>query len=84
MGVTTIDDDVARLEVRNELLDESVNGRPSLDEEDDLAGTLELGAELLDRPGADDLGACMSEETAVSGCGRGRLDKTERTYPLPR
>lgn len=57
VGVTTIDDDISRLEMGNELLDELVNGRTGFDEEDDLAGTLELGYELLDRPGALDLGA---------------------------
>ena len=81
MGVTSVDDDVALLEVGNKLLDELVDSRASLDEKDNFAGALELGAELLDRPGANDVGACMSEKTGVSGCGRGRLDNTERTYP---
>ena len=48
MGVTTINDDIARLEVRDELLDEGVNCRTSLDEKDDFARALELGTELLD------------------------------------
>ena len=48
VGVTTIDDDIARLEVGDELLDEGVNCRTSLDEKDDFARALELGTELLD------------------------------------
>ena len=55
--VTTVNDDVTRFEVRDELLNESIDGGTGLDEEDDLAGTLELGAELLDRVGTLDLGA---------------------------
>ena len=47
MGVTTIDDDIARLEMRDELLDEGVNCRTSLDEKDDFARALERGTELL-------------------------------------
>ena len=60
MGVTTIDDDIARLEMRDELLDEGVNCRTSLDEKDDFARALELGTELLDRPCALDLGAYIA------------------------
>lgn len=52
--VTSIDDDVALLEVRLKLLDERVDSRASLDEKDDFAGRLELGAELFDRVSADD------------------------------
>ena len=48
MGVTTVDDDIARLEVGDELFDEGVDCRTSLDEKDDFAGALELGTELLD------------------------------------
>ena len=56
--VTTVDDDVSLLEVRLELGNEVVDGLAGLDEEDDAARTLELGAELLDGVGADDVGAC--------------------------
>lgn len=55
--VTTVDDDVTRLEVRYELLDESVDGITSLDEQDDFTRGLELGNELLDRVRALNLGA---------------------------
>jgi hypothetical protein len=58
--VTTVNDDVALLEVGLELGDEVVDGLAGLDEEDDTTGRLELGAELLDRVGANDVGACMS------------------------
>ena len=47
MGVTAIDDDVALLEVGDELSNELVNRIASLDEKDDFAGALELGNELL-------------------------------------
>jgi hypothetical protein len=54
--VSTVDDDVALFEERFELLDERVDGGSGLDEEDDLSGSLELFAELLDGVGADDVG----------------------------
>lgn len=47
--VSAVNDDVTGLKMRDELLDESVDCGTGLDEEDDLARTLELGAELLDR-----------------------------------
>ena len=47
--VTAVNDDVTRFEVGDKLLDEGIDGSTSLDEKDDLAGTLELGGELLDR-----------------------------------
>ena len=50
--VAAVDDDVALLEVRDELLDESVDSGTSLNEEDDLARALQLLAKLLDAPGA--------------------------------
>ena len=59
VGVATIDDNVAGLEEGDELLDEVIDGGTGLDEEDDLAGALELAAELLDGPRADDLSACV-------------------------
>jgi len=57
VGVTSVNDDIALLHERNELIDECVDGRSSLDEEDDLARRLELFAELLDRMCALDVGA---------------------------
>ena len=58
VGVTTVDDDVTGLKEGNELLDEVVDGRAGLDEEDDLAGSLELCDKLLEGVGALDVGAC--------------------------
>lgn len=52
--VATVDDDISLLEVRLEERDKVVDGRSGLDEENDLAGSLELAAKLLDRVGADD------------------------------
>lgn len=54
--VATVNDDVALLEVRLNHLDERVDRRPGLDEEDDLSGTLEDLAELLDRVNAGHVG----------------------------
>ena len=55
VGVATVDDDVALVEVGDKLVDEGIDGRASLDEEDDLARRLELSDELLDRVGALDI-----------------------------
>ena len=49
VGVAAIDDDVALVEVWDELLDEGIDGIASLDEQDDFSGLLELCGELLDR-----------------------------------
>ena len=46
--VTTINDDVTRLEMGLELSNKVVNGRASLDEQDDLAGPLQFGDKFLD------------------------------------
>lgn len=53
VGVTTIDDDVTLVEVRQKGLDELVDGLASHDQEHDTAGALELGAELLDGVSTD-------------------------------
>jgi hypothetical protein len=55
--VTTVNDNVTLLEVGLELGDKVVDGLAGLDEEDDSPGRLELGAELLDGVGADNVGA---------------------------
>lgn len=54
VGVTTVDDDVTLLEVRQESLDELVNGLTSHDQKHDTAGALELGAELLNGVSTND------------------------------
>jgi hypothetical protein len=56
--VTTVNDDIALLEVGLELTDEVVDGLTGLDEEDDSPGLGELAAELLDRVGTNDVGSC--------------------------
>jgi hypothetical protein len=43
--------------VGEELSDKVVDGLAGLDKEDDTAGRLELGAEVLDRLGTDNVGA---------------------------
>lgn len=53
VGVSSINDNVTLLEVGFELTDEGVDGGTGLDEEDDLTGSFELGAEFLDGVGAD-------------------------------
>ena len=77
VGVTTIDDDVSGLKVGDELLDELVNGRTGLDEEDDLARALQLLAKLLDAPCALDVGAFATLLSA-----RERLRGFYRDVPL--
>ena len=46
-GVAAVDDDVARLEDRGELVDDGVGGAAGLDEDDGLAGLLQGGREVL-------------------------------------
>ena len=48
MGVSAIDDDVVRIEVRGNEVDEIIDGLAGLDQEDDLPGRLEVGAEVFD------------------------------------
>lgn len=52
--VASIDNDVTFLEVRNELSDEIIDSRASLDEEDHFPGSLEERDELFDRVSTDD------------------------------
>lgn len=55
--VATIDDDVAFLEVGCQLNNEIIDSISGLHEEDDFAGPLELGHELLDGMSTLDVGA---------------------------
>jgi len=55
--VASVNDDITSLEERQDLGNEVVDGLAGLDEHHDLAGTLQLLAELLDRVSANDLGA---------------------------
>lgn len=52
--VSSVDDDVSLLEVRFKLTDEVVDSLTSLDEEDDLSGSLEFGAKLFDGVSSND------------------------------
>jgi hypothetical protein len=68
--VTTVNDNVTLLKMWLQLLDEVVDSRAGLDEEDDLTGTLEFGHKLLDGVSALDVGSY--------GVGKCRL---RSTYP---
>jgi hypothetical protein len=57
MGVTTVNDDIALLKERKELLNEVINSRTSLDKEHNLARTLKLSAKLLNGVSSNNLGA---------------------------
>ena len=69
--VASVDDDVALLEEGKDLVDKVIDSLAGLDEHHDFAGTLELLAELLDRVGADDVGALglVGEEVIDLGDG---------------
>ena len=54
--VTAINDDITGLEIGLELCNEIVDGRTSLDEQDNLAGPLQFSDELLNRVSALDFG----------------------------
>ena len=54
-GVAAVDDDVARLESRGELVDHRVGRAAGLDEDDRFAGLLEGGREVLDGGAAGEL-----------------------------
>ena len=55
--VTTVDQDVSLFEVRSQLVDEGINGRASLDEDDDLSGSLEGLDEFLNGLATNDVGS---------------------------
>jgi hypothetical protein len=57
VGVATIDDDIALVEVGDELSNEVVDSGTSLDEKDDFSWSLELLTKLLDRVGTLNLGS---------------------------
>jgi len=65
MGVTAINDDITLLQMGDELLDEGVNGVTGLDKEDDFAGPLQLGSELLDGVSTLDVGAYKPKRLLV-------------------
>lgn len=63
--VTAVNDDVTRLEMGNELLDERVDSGTGLHKKDNLARPLELSAELLDGVRAQDIRAYPSSVSLV-------------------
>ena len=79
MRVSAVDDDVALLKVGLKLRDEVVDGVSSLDEQNNLAGSLELRAELLNRVGPDDRLAWGGEERVRGWVGK----KQSATAPDP-
>lgn len=71
VGVTSVDNDITLLEERKDLVDKVIDGLTGLDEHHNLTGTLKLLAELLDRVGANDVGALglVGEEVVDLGDG---------------
>ena len=54
MRVAAVDQDVARLQQRNQFVDDFINRRACLDHDHDLARSLEAGGELSHRMCAND------------------------------
>ena len=69
--VAAVDDDVAGLEQRDELVDDGVGGRARLDHDDDAARPLEGGDEVGHRVGGDErpLRAVLLDELRRPGAG---------------
>ena len=65
MRITTIDDDITLLKMGSELLDEGINGRTGLDEEDNFAWLLELRNELLDGVSTLNVGAYKGKSPLI-------------------
>ncbi|KAJ2753550.1 hypothetical protein H4S06_003726, partial [Coemansia sp. BCRC 34490] len=65
--VAAINDNIALLKVRQQLLNELVNRRTGLDKKHDLPRTLQLGNKLLDRVSSDNLRVlCLVLEEMVN------------------
>jgi len=79
--VTTVNDDVTLLKVGLELSDEVIDGLTGLDKEDDSSRGLELGAELLDGVGTDNVGSLglVLEEVVDLGGGSAGLGGLQRS-----
>lgn len=71
--VASVNDDITGLEEGQDLGNEVINGLASLDEHHDLARTLQLLAELLDRVGANDLGTLGLVGQKVVNLGNGSV-----------
>ena len=54
MGIAAVDQDVSRLEQRDQLVDHLINGSAGLHHDHDLAGLLQQRDQLLHRMSADD------------------------------
>ncbi len=55
MRVAAVNNDIALFQVRDELVDNLVNGLPRFHKDHDLAGTLEVGGQFFDAVAADDV-----------------------------
>ena len=73
MGVAAVDEDVAGLEQRGDLLDDLIDGRAGLDHHHDLARPLQRGDQLLDGVAADDAFALGPAGEELIDPGRVRL-----------
>ncbi len=73
VGVAAVDDDVARFEVRLDLVDRPVDGVARLDEQNHLARTFERLDELFGRVRADELPALSRSMKVVNASGSSRL-----------
>ena len=72
MRVAAVDDEIARLEVRQQRFDKVIHGLARLDHQHDLAGTLQQADHLFDRVGADDVRVsfgCLVQELVDFGHG---------------
>mmetsp|Transcript_17377 Transcript_17377/g.34075 ORF Transcript_17377/g.34075 Transcript_17377/m.34075 type:complete len:211 (+) Transcript_17377:1347-1979(+) len=81
VGVAAVDDDVARREERHHLGDEGIDDLASLDHQHDLAGCLEVLAELLDGLGADELLAGAPPVDERVDLGGGPVEDRHREAP---
>jgi hypothetical protein len=61
MRVTAVNDNIATLEERFELIDEIVYSTAGLDEKNDFAGSFEFGSEFLDRVCTLNFSTCSLE-----------------------
>lgn len=77
VGVASVDDDITGLEEGQDLGNEVVDGRAGLDQHHDLARTLQLLAELLDRVSANNLGALGLVGQEVVNLGNGSVVGTD-------
>jgi hypothetical protein len=52
--IAAVDDDIARLEMRNDGIDKSIDRWAGFDQQEHFAGTLQVGDQFLDAVAADD------------------------------